>query len=73
MAARSVPPSTPVQPAFALTRSRASRRRCRRSRRGLAPSAGCGSGGSRAISNTVGDVSLTEEARLGWLDAGRAP
>lgn len=64
------PPVT--QEAFALARSRASRRRSRRSRRRLTRSAGCRSGGTGASSNTKAAGSWTKAAWIGSGDAGRA-
>jgi hypothetical protein len=58
--------------AFALARSRASRRRSRRSRRLFARSAGCRSGGTGVGASAAPVTSSTKRAWIGSDAAGRA-
>ncbi|MGY4368844.1 hypothetical protein ACVW1A_004909 [Bradyrhizobium sp. LB1.3] len=61
----------PPQEAFALARSRPSRRRWRRSRRRLARSAGCRSGGTGAVSDTNCGASSAAACWAGSDASGR--
>ncbi|WP_425305005.1 MOSC domain-containing protein [Bradyrhizobium canariense] len=62
----------PLQEAFALARSRASRRRSRRSRRRLARSGGCRSGGTCVAATIRAGASSTKGAWIGSVAVGRA-